>query len=134
MRSITLCSPSSTTISILMSLISPSPDWALPASWPMWKAAYLLHAVEQTINTELVTEIMFIRGYDQAKLSIRDVVDMPNARLDMLIKLLYQNNGTLSKGKRLQFEELTDEELARIEAVFQAAFTEQTLDLDGAVR
>ncbi len=100
----------------------------------MWKAAYLLHAVEQTINTELVTEIMFIRGYDQAKLSIRDVVDMPNARLDMLIKLLYQNNGTLSKGKRLQFEELTDEELARIEAVFQAAFTEQTLDLDGAVR
>lgn len=97
------------------------------------QAAYLLHAVEQTINTELVTEILFIRGYDQAKLAIREVVDMPNARLDMLIKLLYQNKGMLSKGKRSQFEELTDEELARIETVFQDAFAEQTFDLDGTV-
>ena len=28
------------------------------------QAQYLLHAVEQTISTELVTEIVFIRGYD----------------------------------------------------------------------
>lgn len=91
------------------------------------QAHYLLHAVEQTINTELVSEILFIRGYDQAKASIRDIVDIPNARLDLLIKLLYQNKGTLSKGKRKDFKELTDEELERMEAAFQAAFADQTL-------
>jgi hypothetical protein len=89
-----------------------------------FQAHYLLQAVEQTISTELVTEILFIRSYDMAKASICEVVDMPNARLDLLIKLLYQNKGTLSKGKRSLFKEMTDEELARIEVTFQAAFAE----------
>ncbi|USX20368.1 hypothetical protein NHH82_31835 [Oxalobacteraceae bacterium OTU3REALA1] len=71
---------------------------------------------------------MFIRGYDQARASIREIVDMPSARLDLLIKLLYQNKGTLSVGKRSLFREITDDELARIEAVYQAAFGDQTLD------
>jgi len=95
------------------------------------QAHYLLHAVDQTINTELVTEILFIRGYDQAKSSISQVVDMPNTRLDLLIKLLYQNKGTLAKGKRSLFKEITDEELARMETAFQAAFADKTLGLDG---
>jgi hypothetical protein len=98
------------------------------------QVAYLLHAVEQTINTELVTEILFIRAYDQAKLTIREVVDMPDTRLDLLIKLLYQNKGSLSKGKRSMFKEITDEELARIEAAFLAAFAEQALELEGPHR
>lgn len=94
------------------------------------QALYLLHAVEQTISTELVTEILFIRGYDQAKASIREVVDMPSARLDLLIKLLYQNKGTLSSGKRSLFREITDDELTRIEVAYQAAFADQTLEQD----
>ena len=96
------------------------------------QAHYLLQAVEQTISTELVAEILFIRGYDRAKVSICEVVDMPNARLDLLIKLLYQNKGTLSKSKRSLFKEITDEELARIELSFQAAFAEQTIEPDEA--
>ncbi len=91
---------------------------------------YLLHAVEQTISTELVTEILFIRGYDQAKASIRDVVDMPNSRLDLLIKLLYQNKGTLANSKRQLFKEISDEELGRIEEAFDIAFAMQTSELD----
>jgi site-specific recombinase len=86
------------------------------------QARYLLHAVEQTIHTELVSEILFIRAYDSARLSIRDVVDMPNARLDLIIKLLYQNKGVLSRSKRSLFKEISDDELARIEVLCQAAF------------
>jgi hypothetical protein len=93
-------------------------------------AHYLLHAVEQTINTELITEILFIRGYDRAKVSLREIVDMPNARLDLLIKLLYQNKGKLSKSKRSTFREITDDELTRMEVAFQEAFTDDTLELD----
>ncbi|MES2741350.1 MAG: Fic family protein [Pseudomonadota bacterium] len=96
------------------------------------QAHYLLRAVEQTISTELMTEISFIRGYDRAKVAICDVVDMPNARLDLMIKLLHQNKGSLSKGKRSLFKEITDEELGHIEAVFQAAFAELTIGQDQA--
>lgn len=78
--------------------------------------------MEQTIHTELVSEILFIRAYDSARLSIRDVVDMPNARLDLIIKLLYQNKGVLSRSKRSLFKEISDDELARIEVLCQAAF------------
>lgn len=85
---------------------------------------YLLQAVEQTIDTELVTEILFIRSYDSAKASISEIVDMPAPRLDLLIKLLYQNKGVLSNSKRPLFNELTSEELKLIESAFCAAYTE----------
>lgn len=94
---------------------------------------YLLHAVEQTINTELTTEILFIRGYDVAKASMRDVVDMPNQRLDLLIKLLYQNKGILAKNKRVLFKEITDEELERIQVAFAHAFADRLFEADGSV-
>ena len=93
------------------------------------QATYLLHAVEQTINTELVSEILFIRNYDRAKAAIRDVVDIPNLRLDRLIALLHQNKGVLSMSKRGLYKEISDDELLRIQAAFQEAFAEQTLEL-----
>jgi hypothetical protein len=86
---------------------------------------YLLQAVEQTISTELVSEILFIRSYDAARAAIRDVVDMPGPRLNLLIKLLSQNRGVLSKAKRTLFKELTDDELVDIECAYRAAFANQ---------
>lgn len=83
---------------------------------------YLLQAVEQTIHTELATEIVFIRSYDAARAAIALVLDMPDARIDLLIKLLYQNKGVLAKSKRTLFQEVTDDELHRIELAFKEAF------------
>lgn len=51
---------------------------------------YLMHVVDQTINTELVSEILFIRNYDAARSAIREVVDLPDRKLDKLIQLLHQ--------------------------------------------
>lgn len=86
------------------------------------QALYLLQAVEQTIHTELATEIAFIRSYDAARAAIALVLDMPDARIDLIIKLLYQNRGALARGKRALFQEVTDAELRRIELVFKEAF------------
>ncbi len=88
---------------------------------------YLLHAVEQTISTELVSEILFIRGYDAARLAIRSQLDIPDRRLDLLIRLLYQNKGSLPKSRRSSFAEVTDDELERIEAAYQDAFASQSI-------
>ncbi len=96
------------------------------------QASYLLHAVEQTINTELVSEILFIRNYDAAKAAIREVVDIPNLRLDRLINLLHQNNGVLSRSKRSLYAEISDDELQSIEAAFQKAFAELSSPLSDA--
>lgn len=54
------------------------------------QALYLLQGVEQTIHTELATEIAFIHSYDAARAAIALVLDMPDARIDLIIKLLYQ--------------------------------------------
>jgi hypothetical protein len=43
--------------------------------------------------------------------------------VDLLIKLLNQNNGRLSKNKRLkEFDDITDEEVLSIEENFQIIF------------
>ena len=41
---------------------------------------------------------------------------MPNSRASLLVRLILQNRGRLSKTKRGQFSELTDDEIAAIEA------------------
>ena len=53
--------------------------------------------------------------------AVREIVDMPNARASMLLRLILQNHGTLSGKKRGQFQELSDEEVSRIEEAVGAA-------------
>ena len=48
---------------------------------------------------------------DEAK----EIVDMPDRRASLLVRLIMQNKGRLAKNKRDMFSEITDEEPARIE-------------------
>lgn len=80
---------------------------------------YLFQAVEQTINTELMSEVLFLQHYDEAREKIRSIVDLPDRQLDLMIKLLHQNKGVLSKSKRAQFHQLTDSEIQRMEEEFK---------------
>lgn len=83
---------------------------------------YLATAVEGALSQELEPELNFLSGYDAAKREMRAVVDMPDRKLDKLIKLLHQNRGTLSKSKRDLFKELTDSELYKLSAIFRSSF------------
>jgi hypothetical protein len=80
---------------------------------------YLFHAIEQTINKELIAEVLFLQHYDEAREKIQAIVDLPDRQLDLMIKLLHQNKGALSKTKRAQFYQLTDIEIQQIEAEFK---------------
>lgn len=84
---------------------------------------YTLEAVAHTINTELMSEIAFVGHYDQARSAIKNIVDMPDRKLDRLIQFLHQNQGILSKTKRHFFDELHDAEIAGIEAAYRQAFS-----------
>lgn len=83
---------------------------------------YLASAVEGALSQELEPELNFLSGYDVARRAMRTVVDMPDRKLDKLITLLHQNQGSLSNSKRKLFNELTDTELAQLAASFRESF------------
>ncbi|MET0265419.1 MAG: Fic family protein [Duganella sp.] len=81
---------------------------------------YLFYAVEQTISTELIAEVLFLQHYDEAREKIQAIVDLPDRQLDLMIKLLHQNNGTLSKAKRSRFPSLHDDEILAMESAYRS--------------
>ena len=60
-----------------------------------------------------------IQCFDLAREQIRDIVDMPDRRMDLLLRYLYQNRGVLAKRKRGDFTELTDSELGTFKVYFR---------------
>ena len=92
-------------------------------------AERLFGLIQDTIQNELVSELDFILDYDKAKLALRDIVDMPDRLIDLFIRLCIENNGRLSRNKRkAKFEQLTDKEVARMEACVRNAFNRSPTD------
>lgn len=80
------------------------------------QAEFLYSCVEDTIERIIPAEIEYLEKYDRLNQFINSRVTLPNQKVDLLVKLLIQNRGTLSKNKRERsFEELTDTELQQIE-------------------
>lgn len=86
------------------------------------QAEYLFYAIENTIKTELVAEIQLLHAFDGARAAMRAIVDMPDRRMDLMLRLLQQNQGKLAKGKRGLFGELSDKEIQQLEAAFAEYF------------
>ncbi len=79
-------------------------------------AEYLYGCVDETIKRDLKEELGFLQSFDEALRRTAEIVDMPNRRASLLVRMILQNKGTLSKSKRQKFMELTDDELGAIEA------------------
>ncbi len=80
----------------------------------------LFDFLEETIDSELPDELNFLVNYDYAKKAMQKIVDMPDRKIDLFIKLCIQNAGYLSSGKRKNvFSMLTDDEVSKLESVVQ---------------
>lgn len=88
-------------------------------------AEYLYDCVAETIRTDLREEIGFLKVFDAAIRATMDIVDMPDRRASLLVRLILQNNGRLSQGKRATFSELKEEEISAIERAV-ASLTQDT--------
>jgi hypothetical protein len=83
---------------------------------------------DSAVRTELVRELQTLRAIDDARLAMRLVVELPDQRENLLIRLCMQNHEaghgySLSKTKRESlFADLTDEEIDALEAAMRAAF------------
>ncbi len=87
------------------------------------QAEFLAHALRASVEDDLLEEVDFLRKYDAALALVRQVVDMPDKRLALLIRLLHENNGRLSRTKRQsQFGELKDDEVIAVQEAFAEAF------------
>ena len=89
----------------------------LYAYWDATKfAEFLYGCVEETLRSDLLEELRFLQVFDRAMKAVLDIVDMPDRRATLLIKLILQNRGVLSNKKREhEFPELTDTEIQLIE-------------------
>jgi hypothetical protein len=86
-------------------------------------AVFLYECVLHTVEHDLPDEIEYLRGYDEARRHIQDMVEMPDILAGQLIGFIRQNGGRLSKKRRnSEFAKLTDEEVAAIETVVTNAF------------
>jgi len=81
-------------------------------------AEYLFECIELTINEYFKAELDFIVRYDKTKLSIQKIVDMPDIKIDRIIRCIAQNKGVLgTKMRRTYFSELSADKIGAIEAV-----------------
>lgn len=85
---------------------------------------FFARTLQETVSESLPDELSFLRLYDQARSAVREVVDLPDRKLDLMMVSLVQNNGRLSKSKRKHFAELTDAEVSEIQKAFQVGFSD----------
>ena len=85
------------------------------------QAEYLFACIEDTIGRDLKRELDFLKFFDSSMKAVMEIVDMPNQRAALLIKLIHQNKGRLSNSKRVSFSEISEEEIQRIETAIRDA-------------
>lgn len=83
-------------------------------------AEFLYQCVDRTVQTDLENELDFLSRYNVIKRQLKEVVDMPDRRIDLFIKCVRQNNGSLSTRKRSSlFKMLTEAEVNQMENIIK---------------
>ena len=84
---------------------------------------FLYECVEETIEKIIPEEIEYLEKYDLLTNVINSLATLPDTKVDLMIKYLYQNNGKLSKRKKQNdFDELTEKEITIIEENYNEIF------------
>lgn len=93
------------------------------------QAESLFEFIRETIDVEWRQELRFLINYDNTKRAIREIVDMPDQRIDQFIRFCAQNNGKLSTQKRNRyFGMLTEDEIHRVEQAVQSSYGNADID------
>ena len=86
-------------------------------------AEFLYACVAHAIDKDLPQEIDFLRRNDEALRRIMNMVEMPDRMTENLVRFIRLNEGKLGRKRREgEFEKLTDDEVASIEAIVREAF------------
>lgn len=84
---------------------------------------FLFDCIIDTVETIIPQEVKYIEQYDEFKMYLDNEFEMPDKTVALLVKLLMQNKGTLSKKKKENdFNSLSDEDVIKIEKAFNSIF------------
>lgn len=87
------------------------------------QAEFLYKALERTVEEDLQQEIRYLLGFDTAWAALNKELDWPPHALDLFIRVVEQNGGTLSASKRKShFAWMQEAEIASSERVVNEAF------------
>ncbi len=82
-----------------------------------YQSERLYEFVSDTIEYELQPELEFLDIFEQSRRKIREIVDLPNKKLDLFIRLCIEGKGNISHKKRKLFDYLTEEEFEEMEQI-----------------
>ncbi|WP_419166988.1 Fic family protein [Candidatus Palauibacter sp.] len=88
-------------------------------------AEYLYGRVADSVRRDLKEELGFVAVFDRAFKAVQEIVDMPDRRASLFVRLCMQNGGRLAARKRGSFAELTDDEVRAMEAAVREAMAAQ---------
>lgn len=87
------------------------------------QAEFLYRALERAVEEDLQQEIDFLLGFDRACQELNQLFDWPNHSLELFVRVVHQNNDTLSKTKQQShFSWMTELEVSEAETVVAQAF------------
>jgi hypothetical protein len=87
------------------------------------QAEFLYSCVRKTVEEDLPEEADYLRRYDAFKAGVEAIVEMPDRTIDLLFRMLRQNNGRLSRrARQKEFARLTDDEARRLEQAYGKTF------------
>ncbi|WP_348824538.1 Fic family protein [Flavobacterium aestuarii] len=86
------------------------------------QTSFLGKTIQETVMTDIPNELEFIMRYDELRLSIQEIVDMPDMEISRMILFLHQNKGLFPKRRRKDFVKLTDAEIELMEKEYQTIF------------
>ncbi|MEX2132227.1 MAG: Fic family protein, partial [Pseudohongiellaceae bacterium] len=96
------------------------------------QAEFLYKALQHTVTHDLQQEIDYLLGFDRASKALNNLLDWPGHSLELFIRVVQENGGTLSANKRRgHFEWMRDDEIKAAESLVSAAFTNGS-DKDGS--
>lgn len=87
---------------------------------------YLYDRIADAVEKDLAEELGFVAVFDEAMNAVQDIVDMPDLRASLIVRLCMQHGGVLASRKRKKFKELTDSEIREIESAVQDAQKKQS--------
>ena len=82
------------------------------------QSVYLARTVQKCVIEDIPSELDFIQLYDELKLEIQQLIDMPDKMINRFILFLHQNKGVFPKRRREEFNKLTDDEIKQIEVIY----------------
>lgn len=81
---------------------------------------FLFDCVDFTIQKTIPEEVAYLKKFDAMKAWLDDHFQMPDKTVDLLIRFLEQNNGTLSiRAKEKEFSQFTNDEVFAVEEKFK---------------